>query len=576
MIGNVCNLKKNPDGKGYTADSIRKLREDIGEKLYEALDMAYNSDDFSRTSKRLIKKALQEIGDQYNNIYLNEIVNQVNDILKNEFPVWYEGGYLPEQGLKNVISKRARQNIVEQPEYRETIDDDDSNMPSYFLDKVYGTKAVLKNEIKQEVTQMLLHDFIIDRVNGTLVTTIAEANKNVRNRKNEMFYNVIMTLANDEDHKVIDGLDLYLYDEAGNYNGILEEVAVRDVFYRRRTFDIFDGQDIQQLADDPTKAAEYKAFKDWFILTHYDDFVNLLLGEAIITNPATKNKFASGDNYMFADKSAATITSWRPDDGQVFLQEEVNALAQSLVNSTPYYEFGSNNPTTSNGRQLYLKFEDFYRVITKLKDAIYQPNAAIRVDDVQNIYGEGYNSLTFEERQLVQGLSLRQLINKIRQNPQVYGRLVFKIIANSANADATGSQTISDLGFSNQDISKLWSIYKGFFEINKDNKGSLAFIQQQYGHNVQNYYALMTQVMDSMFSVNYLQFYDNDGNIVVRTLKEQGADETRRAIENNIYNTNSRRITKDTFERLQMAPYNAKPMYTKNDETGKDDLLYGI
>ena len=111
---------------------------------------------------------------------------------------------------------------------------------------------------------------------------------------------------------------------------------------------------------------------------------------------------------MFADKSSATITSWRPDDGQVFLQEEVNALAQSLVNSTPYYEFGSNNPTTaSNGHQLYLKFEDFYRVITKLKDAIYQPNAAIRVDDIQNIYGEGYNSLTFEERQLVQELSLR-------------------------------------------------------------------------------------------------------------------------------------------------------------------------
>ena len=25
-----------------------------------------------------------------------------------------------------------------------------------------------------------------------------------------------------------------------------------------------------------------------------------------------------------------------------------------------------------------------------------------------------------------------------------------------------------------------------------------------------------------------------------------------------------------------MAPYNAKPMYTENDETGKDDLLYGI
>ena len=63
MTGNVCNLKKNPDGKGYTAESIRELRKLIGKKFYEAQDIAENSNDFSRTSKRLIKKALQEIGD---------------------------------------------------------------------------------------------------------------------------------------------------------------------------------------------------------------------------------------------------------------------------------------------------------------------------------------------------------------------------------------------------------------------------------------------------------------------------------------------------------------------------------
>ena len=79
---------------------------------------------------------------------------------------------------------------------------------------------------------------------------------------------------------------------------------------------------IEKLIEQTASKGEYRAFKDWFILTHYDDFVNLLLGEAIITNPATKNKFASGDNYMFADKSAATITSWRPDDGQVFYKSD--------------------------------------------------------------------------------------------------------------------------------------------------------------------------------------------------------------------------------------------------------------
>jgi len=99
------------------------------------------------------------------------------------------------------------------------------------------------------------------------------------------------------------------------------------------------------------------------------------------------------------------------------------------------------------------------------------------------------------------------------------------------NAD-DGSQTMKDLGFSEQDIDKMWSIYEGFFD--DSNKSSIVSIQygmrpqegqdptlsQGYDHNVQNYYALMTQVMDSMFSVNYLQFYDDTGAIQVRTLKE--------------------------------------------------------
>ena len=98
----VCNLQKNPNGGGYTEASIRELREFIANKLYDAQEEAeYSGSDYSRTVKRLLKRALQEIGDQYNNVYLTEIVKQTEDILKNEFPIWYEGGYLPENGIKN-------------------------------------------------------------------------------------------------------------------------------------------------------------------------------------------------------------------------------------------------------------------------------------------------------------------------------------------------------------------------------------------------------------------------------------------------------------------------------------------
>jgi hypothetical protein len=86
----------------------------------------------------------------------------------------------------------------------------------------------------------------------------------------------------------------------------------------------------------------------------------------------------------------------------------------------------------------------------------------------------------------------------------------------------------------------------------------------------------MTQVMDSMFSVNYLQFYDDTGAIQVRTLKEQGSDNTRQTIENNIYNTNSRRITKFNFDEVCLKPYQAKPTYALNAETKKPEHVNGI
>jgi hypothetical protein len=86
----------------------------------------------------------------------------------------------------------------------------------------------------------------------------------------------------------------------------------------------------------------------------------------------------------------------------------------------------------------------------------------------------------------------------------------------SANEDR-GIQTLKSLGFTDQDIDRFWSIYKGFF----DGDSSLFNIQRKEDHNVRDYYATITQAMDSMFSVNYVQFYDDGrGNVVARTLKD--------------------------------------------------------
>jgi len=98
-----------------------------------------------------------------------------------------------------------------------------------------------------------------------------------------------------------------------------------------------------------TKEREiYNAYKDWFVLYNYDNFTKLLLGDAVIIHPDQKKaKFKSGDGYSFSTKSANLLTSWRPDNGDVDLKVEISALAQSLVESTPFRKFGTYNKSVN-------------------------------------------------------------------------------------------------------------------------------------------------------------------------------------------------------------------------------------
>jgi len=93
-------------------------------------------------------------------------------------------------------------------------------------------------------------------------------------------------------------------------------------------------------------------------------------------------------------------------------------------------------------------------------------------------------------------MTLREIIDNMRHNPQLYGRIAFHIIANTAinNSDAL-TNDITGLGFAKQDIEKIISIYKGFFDSSTPETGglwSLKAIQQKYPHDSQNYYSALT------------------------------------------------------------------------------------
>ena len=193
MISN-CSLIKATDGSGFTPDSIEQLKSTIRDSFNKATLAALKGDPqgYNKRLKRQVKQALEDIGDAYTT-YPKEVEKQIQSVLSERR---YSNliNFLPEVGILNTVQKSlravfngefAKENLIEDE------DDSDINIPSYFLDSVFGSKATLKNEIKQRATHILLNNFIIDREHRTIVENITEANKNVRIQKNQLFQNIL-------------------------------------------------------------------------------------------------------------------------------------------------------------------------------------------------------------------------------------------------------------------------------------------------------------------------------------------------------------------------------------------------
>lgn len=547
----ACKLQAVKGQSGvYTAESVQELQNYVRDAFYEALETSEGGTNAGLLKVEL-KRALHKIGDTYNDQrQLNAVVKYVQEVSAEEE---YLGiaEFFPEAGLYNTISTKLRDKETEektQDSYveSETTKEELGFIKSQFLDSFLGNKARLKNQLKQDVTHKLLSTFIIDRQNGKIVTNIGEANRMARQYKQELF-DQVMSYFKQARPSEYTMSSTALYD-SDKYTGVLQEAKLLT-----RYFDALTPSQLQAMHDNDLN--KYNAVTAWFTLKNFDNFIDLLLGDVIKVNPEHRNTFKDGDGYQYSDKGTQVITSWRTDDN-IILESEIGALAQSLINSTPFYKFGINNKTNK-----FIKFEDFYRMITKMKDLAIDPKSREFIISRRTfpwLFDEN-SDLTEQEQQLIENKPLRSVINNIRINPQVYTRLAMRMLIQD--------DTMKTLGYSEEERDKTWSIYKGFFS--SEDTESIYKIQNQdiYDHNVKNYYSLITQVADSLFTVNFLQYNEDEGIITVRTLKDQGADNIRRRIETSIAGFNSRRIIGTDFENQHMEPYQMSPI--TNETNGK-------
>lgn len=536
-----CSLKKSPNGVygGYSQESVEELEGFVTTAFNEAL---MNAGDGSNGGliKKAVRDALHKIGDQYSMNQLDKIAEITQNLLDNSEDLVFLNEYIPIEGIKNAINPKYRQTVKEsnsslgEPEEGETL-----AKKSQFLDDVWGTNVRLKNAYKQEVTNQLINKFIIDREHGKIVKNASDANQNIRDYKNELWQDIKQYLIG---KGLLDEFTPDIYED-GEYTGVFEDEEVRKAI---RVFGSWDAQKIQLNRD----TDDYQIFKKWFTLKNFDNFTRMLLGKAIIIKPGTENTFSNEDNYSFATKNDAVITSWRTNE-DVVLEQEIGALAQSLINSTPYYQYKNDAETGQ-----YIKFSDFYQIITKLKDSVYNPVTSnitfSRLDfRYKNLSDSGL--LTQHELDIIQGKSLKDLICSIRENPALYSKLLFTAIINDKD-------TLVRLNFTDEDLNKMYSLYKGIFT---PNGNSIQTIQAKEDYRAQNYYNLITQVVDSINSVKFLQYNIEDGVVKTRLLKDYSAENVRRSIENNIAYTNSSHILSSLFKEREAKLYNIQTLADK-------------
>lgn len=536
-----CSLKKSPNGVygGYSQESVEELESFVTTAFNEAL---MNAGDGSNGGliKKAVRDALHKIGDQYSMNQLDKIAEITQKLIDNSEDLVFLNEYIPIEGIKNAINPKYRQTVKEsnsslgEPEEGETL-----AKKSQFLDDVWGTNVRLKNAYKQEVTNQLINKFIIDREHGSIVKNAKDANQNIRDYKNELWQDIKEYLI---EKGLLDEFTPDIYED-GEYTGVFEDEEVRKAI---KIFGSWDAQKIQSNRD----TDDYQIFKKWFTLKNFDNFTRMLLGKAIIIKPGTENTFSNEDNYSFATKNDAVITSWRTND-DVVLEQEIGALAQSLINSTPYYQYKNDAETGQ-----YIKFSDFYQIITKLKDSVYNPvTSDITFRRLDNRYQNLSNSglLNQHELDLIQGKSLKDLICSIRENPALYSKLLFTAIINDKD-------TLVRLNFTDEDLNKMYSLYKGIFA---PNGNSIQTIQAKEDYRAQNYYNLITQVVDSINSVKFLQYNIEDGVVKTRLLKDYSAENVRRSIENNIAYTNSSHILSSLFKEREAKLYKIQTLADK-------------
>lgn len=556
---NKCDINSN---------TLRQIETLTTEVLEEYLDQ----EESLSTLRQNMGKLFEQISNEYELTDINSIVEAIYSTAEEYAIVEIAPDFFSRD---NIASRLAAINSGVQVDTSEASTEhltDSETVQSRleanreFLDNAFGLAKEVKAYMVQQANQNLFDCCFINRgsVNQRpgIVRNTTELNRNIRDYQEELLRRVTGYLKwvsetytkvkfDDETKQLLENPQLYREVNGKIVNtGILERLSgfINTFLSPTRFFSADDLRTLYNTANDTTASPEEKtkakrkldAYNANLLLKHFDTYLSITLGKAIQIKDF--NRKTGEDKYQIAGKTASLTATWRTSEN-INVEAEADAITKMAINTTPLYRWQEPAAPVSNH---FLHFSDFEHTIAKLKDLSYNETVMGIVFDEDYIDNNEqlWDSLSQETQNFIRGKRLSTVINLIRRNPKQYLHSIFEIFSSPRFYDKYQGTLFTKSQFTQDELDKLYSLAKGIFNLTSDT--SLNSLVSRDSESDTDFYAYITQTADSIFKVNYVQYYkDNDGIIQVRTLIDQGVNNIRRQIEQTINTVNSGRLIKD-------------------------------
>ena len=433
-----------------------------------------------------------------------------------------------------------------------------SEVTSDFLIDAYGTAREAMNAAINEAKQNIYDSCFVNRNSSQFRTGIVrdniELNNNIRQYQELLLKQItdyLRWVVRNSPNLHLDQQLLQtirktpMYDQDNKYTEVLEIIKPLTNTYLNFSsvqlmslFNTLQNNNSDEKSKNVAKL-QLSAYSANVILRNFDTMLALVLGKAIDIKDFN---LKTGENkYQISGKSAKLNTTWRVNEN-IDVTEEADNITRLSIETTPLLKWNSNTPVY--GRYLY--FSDFQHIIAKVKDLAKNELASTIIFNNEFINNniQFWNSLNKDTRNLLYNKPLRYVINSIRKSPKDFTHIVFDILSNNEFREL-----FPDLykDFSKEELDKMYSITRGLFIGN----GS---IRQLCDGNAEiDYYGYITEMVDSIFNVKYLQYYrDQNGLVQIRTLTDTSVSNIRRNIEQTINTRNKALNWNDYKQRLSI------------------------